>query len=395
MLSTTRPRRTLGSHWLTSSLLASFLLTFYSPAEAGSSALIELCHQGTPLFLPEVNVGTHLDHGDWRGSCALRATVNCPEDSIGDAIRRAETAAGQLIVEVNGICEESVEIRRDRVRLQAGSAGGGIHGGAGDSIFVTGAADVEIIGLEITGPFGVFGDVGAGIRMQDCTIDVSGVGFGIQRGSSARIRDSEIAGASVGVEVGDSSGMRTDGTVTMTSQFGPALSVFRSAVVDLRGTVNVTRIPFVHPETGEVFEDALAVTGNSDLNNRSGLTTVTGNAAVFQNSSARFDSVHVTRDLTVAANSWVYVREATVDRNVIVFGEGLWNLLGTLTVGGEVACVPFTGGFVAGDGRIQDSNGNELQGTDFRDCPVACSEDPTVCAAVGPDSECLWGRCTF
>ena len=357
--------------------LAIFVSTGIPTASYSASDKFTICHNGNTTAVRESDLSNHIAHGDTIGSCALRATVNCPEDSIGDAIRRAETAAGQLIVEVNGICEESVEIRRDRVRLQAGSAGGGIHGGAGDTtIFVTGAADVEIIGLEITGTHGVFGDVGAGIRMQDCTIDVSGVGFGVQRGSSARIRDSEITGADVGVEVGDSSGMRTDGTVTMTSQFGPALSVFRSASADLRGTVNATN-------TGGGL--ALGVSGTSTVRNRDAPMTLQGDVLISRQSHGQLTNVAVVGNVFIAGNSTLEIQQGTVDGDIHIFSQALFNG-GSLNVTGTIECAPFLGGYVADFGSL---NAGSIVG-----CPVQCSVDAD-CSSVGPGSKCLWGRCTF
>ena len=211
-----------------------------------------------------------------------------------------------------------------------------------------------------------------------CTIDVSGVGFGVQRGSSARIRDSEIAGASGGVEVGDSSGMRTDGTVTMTSQFGPALSVFRSASADLRGTVNAT-------STGG--GTALEVFGTSTVRNRNGLTTLEGDVFVSGQSLGDLRDVAVVGDVFIIGNSTLLIGEGTVDGDMHIFSQAL--LLepgGSLNVTGTIECAPFLGGYVADFGSL---TAGSIVG-----CPVQCSVDAD-CSSVDPGSTCLWGRCTF
>jgi hypothetical protein len=361
-------------------ILAILVSSGIPTASYSASDKFTICHNGNTTEVRESDLSNHIDHGDTIGSCALVATVNCPVESITEAINKADAIAGQLTIEINGICQESVVIRRDRVVLHAGPGGGGIDGDGDDgtAIFVTGAADVEIIGLEITGTDGVFGDVGAGIRMQDCTIDVSGVGFGVQRGSSARIRDSEITGASVGVEVGDSSGMRTDGTVTMTStsQFGSALDVFRSASADLRGTVIATN-------TGG--GPALGVTGTSTVRNRSGLTTLQGDVAILRQSHGELRNVAVVGNVFIVGNSTLEIRQGTVDGDVDILSQALFNG-GSLNVTGTIECAPFQRGYVAHFGGL---TAGSIVG-----CPVQCSVDAD-CSSVGPGSKCLWGRCTF
>lgn len=163
-------------------------------------------------------------------------TVNCPGDSVADALAQA-TTLGPVTINIAGICPESVTIDRDDVVLQGISLGDGLQAPSPDSVVLRlerGARRIELRELSISGGvFGVFVADGSAL-LSNATVENAGVfGVAVGPGGSLDIRGGLISNNGAGVDVSGGKASLGDGVVVRNSPFG-------NVRVSNAGTVSVS-----------------------------------------------------------------------------------------------------------------------------------------------------------
>lgn len=149
--------------------------------------------------------------------------VNCDE---GKTIAEALEQAGdhELVIVVNGTCQENVVIARGRVTLLAGHSGAGVNGPnlQASTILVRGA-HVTIDGLTVTG--GASGIVGIGtsqLAIRNCAVTAGRNGIVFADGASGSVDACAAQGnGRDGVQIGDNSTAAvTNSTITGNARHG-------------------------------------------------------------------------------------------------------------------------------------------------------------------------------
>jgi hypothetical protein len=177
--------------------------------------------------------------------------VECGRDSINAAIGTAPSG-GNLVVIVDGTCEEAVNVVRDRVALRGGLAGVVRAPAGAAAITVGGAQNVEVIGLTVVaapGFEGIRAERNADVRIRNTSVVDNGAGpgaFGIfaTSGASVNIAGSQIIGSSggmaYGVTLSDGAVGRMQGTiVTLSAGTDGAVYLSRQSTLLMRGGGNV------------------------------------------------------------------------------------------------------------------------------------------------------------
>ena len=111
-------------------------------------------------------------------------TVNCPSETIADALSKAQPGD---TISITGMCNETVEVKKDGITLDGGDTAI-IDGGGADApvIGVYGQQNVVIRGLTVQkGQHGVMADRGAAVWLEDVTAQDNGGGIAIRGNSSA------------------------------------------------------------------------------------------------------------------------------------------------------------------------------------------------------------------
>ncbi len=181
----------------------------------------------------------------------LEVLIECPRDSINAAIANSPSG-GNLVVLINGTCDEAVNVVRDRVALRGGTAGV-LRAPAGvAAIIVGGAQNVEINGLTVVaapGFEGIRAERNADVRIRNTVVVDNGAGPGAigifgTSGASVSIAASQITGSMggmiLGVTLSDGATGRMQGTtVTLSAGTDGAVYLSRQSTLLMRGGGNV------------------------------------------------------------------------------------------------------------------------------------------------------------
>jgi hypothetical protein len=294
----------------------------------------------------------------------LTIAVDCASESLNDAIIDAP-AAKHLIVNITGTCSEEVIITRSGISLVgpatiefADTLTNSFHGSIdpdGDLLYknstvsITGAQNVVIDNLTISGASDEFGSFGAGIYIgsgssaliTDSTLQGNRIGLVARFNSTAVLKGNTIANTEHGVWAIDGSSVFFTGDNTITQAAGAGSS---SAAVGVYRNGNVF---FIGANT--ITSDALGleVYHGSQVRSARGLLTVeAASSNVGLNSQIDFRDVAHTGDLKIndkgtlrLANHFTTYVGVSVTGNINVNGVfALFTANGGTTVTGDVNC---------------------------------------------------------
>ena len=186
----------------------------------------------------------------WDSEPPTALAVNCPLDSIQDAVDQAE-AGTPLTITVSGTCTEEVVITTSDVTVQGNNI---IDDHVVGGFTVTGAQRVSIKHLTIRDgttsyPVGVFASRGASVVLDDLFISgQSGVGIWLSRNAYADILGSTVQNPANGdnalliadgavVRASDGAGFNTFTSANGAPNNGAAVGLFRSASARLDGII--------------------------------------------------------------------------------------------------------------------------------------------------------------
>ena len=294
--------------------------------------------------------------------------VNCPFDSIQDAVDEAE-AGTPLTITVNGTCTEEVVITTNDVTVQGNSIADEVVGG----FTVTGAQRVSIKHLTIRDgttsyPVGVFASRGAAVVLDDLFISgQSGAGIYVSRNAYADILGSTVQNPASG----DNALLITDGGVvrasngagfnTFTSSNNAAVGLFRSASARFDGIIFIEN---------SALGGGLAVwvvdTSNFQVRSSSGalIRMINGDVKIEDNSAADLREVDVGGNIVLERDSTLRViGMSTVSGLVTIEDQSLLSLSdsrGLVVIDEDVTCTGGTAGGVinaaanSGGGSIID-----------------------------------------
>lgn len=181
----------------------------------------------------------------------VEVRIECGRDSINAAIANSPSG-GNLVVLINGTCDEAVNVVRDRVALRGGIAGA-VRAPLGvAAITVGGAQNVEINGLTVVaapGFEGIRAERNADVRIRNTVVVDNGAGPGAigifgTSGASVNIASSQITGSIggmiLGVTLSDGAAGRMQGTtVTLSAGTDGAVYLSRQSTLLMRGGGNV------------------------------------------------------------------------------------------------------------------------------------------------------------
>lgn len=181
----------------------------------------------------------------------VEVRVLCGRDSINAALGNGP-AGGNLVVIIDGTCDEAVKVVRDRVALRGGNMGV-VRAPAGSAaITVGGAQNVEVSGLTVVaapGFEGVRAERNADVSVRNTVVVDNGLGFGAFgilgiSGASLHITASQIVGSGGGMAIGlalaDGATGRMQGTTVMVGAgTDGAVYLSRQSTLLMRGGGNV------------------------------------------------------------------------------------------------------------------------------------------------------------
>lgn len=223
--------------------------------------------------------------------------VNCPDETITDALRTALPGSTLHIV---GTCTETVTITTDRVTLD-GQGTAILDGGGGEQAVITvdGARGVTITGFTIRNGFdGILARRGAAVVLHSLTIeDNTDEGIQIDENSTAQLTECTIRrSGDDGLLVFRSSSVTLNSAITSTANSGHGILVSSASSAFLTGTV----------AANENQEQGILVDGASSLLTTSQTTVHASNNGsrgimVLGSSKASFSGATVT---TNTNGSW-------------------------------------------------------------------------------------------
>jgi hypothetical protein len=190
----------------------------------------------------------------------VEVRVLCGRDSINAALSNARSG-GNLVVIIDGTCDEAVSVVRDRVLLRGGNMGV-VRAPAGSAaITVGGAQNVEVNGLTVVaapGFEGVRAERNADVSIRNTVVVDNGQGpgaFGILglSGASVDIAASQVVGSvggmAIGVVLADGATGRMQATsVTLGAGTDGAVYLSRQSTMLMRGGNVIT-----HTQGGAAF----------------------------------------------------------------------------------------------------------------------------------------------
>lgn len=173
--------------------------------------------------------------------------VLCGRDSINAALANAPSG-GNLVLIIDGTCDEAVKVVRDRVALRGGNLGVVRAPAGAAAITVGGAQNVEVSGLTVVaspGFEGVRAERNADVSIRNTAVFDNGLGFGAFgilgiSGASVHITSSQIVGSgggmAIGVVLADGATGRMQGTsVTVSAGTDGAVYLSRQSTLLMRG----------------------------------------------------------------------------------------------------------------------------------------------------------------
>lgn len=257
-------------------------------------------------------------------------TVDCPEDSIGDALAQAKPGRA-LVLTVTGTCTENVTIARDDVTVQGG---GQVVG----QITVDGAQRVTISGVTVTGPGnGIEARANAAIIVRNATIENNEIsGIDVRQGAFALIDGNVIRfNTECEILVRDSGHTRVlnnmiEASLPKPSRCNALAGAFRNSRIRMVGGNTINSM---HPSNF-----AVDVEHGSTFRQDQGHDTVTGNARVVNTANADFRDVNFTGNMLVVENSNFRTRNSLLTGNVTIGSRSLAVFNASTTVDGLVFC---------------------------------------------------------
>lgn len=180
----------------------------------------------------------------------VEVRIECPLDSINAAIANSPSG-GNLVVLINGTCDQAVNVVRDRVALRGGTAGVLRAPAGAAAITVGGAQNVEVSGLTVVaapGFEGIRAERNADVRILNTAVADNGAGPGAigifgTSGASVNIASSQVTGSVggmiLGVTLSDGATGRMQGTtVTLSAGTDGAVYLSRQSTLLMRGGGN-------------------------------------------------------------------------------------------------------------------------------------------------------------
>jgi hypothetical protein len=281
-----------------------------------------------------------------------QAIVNCPGDSIQDAVDAAP-AGGVYSILINGVCTENVVINRDNVQLFGGTGGGVTGASTLDAIRILGASGVLIQDLTVSngGGSGIVLLANAGANISNVTIaDNAGTGLFVRQGSFASVANgTTISGSGFcEVQVSEAGNVWMQDTTIVSNQpdvnVCVGLGIYRDASVRMLGTNSITNT------TPTGF--AIDVFHGSTLRQSNGHTTVSGHVEVGNESNMDFRDADITGNATAFYNSVLRMRNSSFtgdffvnETNVLQFSSAG----GSTTINGTIHC---NGGTLFGSSNV-------------------------------------------
>jgi hypothetical protein len=199
----------------------------------------------------------------------VEVRVLCGRDSINAALGNVPSG-GNLVVIIDGTCEEAVRVVRDRVALRGGNSGV-VRAPAGSAaITVGGARNVEVSGLTIVaapGFEGVRAEHNADVSIRNAVVLDNGLGYGAFgilgiSGASVDISASQVVGSGGGMAIGvaladGATGRMQTTSVILGAGTDGAVYLSRQSTMLMRGGNVIT-----HTQTGGA---AFGATNGSSL----------------------------------------------------------------------------------------------------------------------------------
>ena len=299
--------------------------------------------------------------------------VNCPFDSIQDAVDEAE-AGTPLTITVNGTCTEEVVITTNDVTVQGNNI---IDDHVIGGFTITGAQRVSIKHLTIRDgttsyPVGVSASRGASAVLDDLFISGQ-IGAGIFVSRNAYV---DIFGSTVeNPDDGDNALLITDGGVvrasngagfnTFTSSNNAAVGLFRSASARFDGIIFIEN---------SALGGGLAVwvvdTSNFQVRSSSGalIRMINGDVKIEDNSAADLREVDVGGNIVLERDSTLRVIGISTVSGVVTINDqsllSLGNSSGDVKIDNDVTC---TGGL---EGGVVNAAAKEPGGGLIIDCSL-------------------------
>ena len=293
--------------------------------------------------------------------------VNCPDDSISDAIANAP-AYGELILNISGACKETVVIRRDNLALIGqGAASTSISYDvpvttskyrdsiintitviSADGILIEGLtvkdAPSGSIGIAVTGGTGISMLHGSSVLIKDSIIENNHVGVDSRHSSSAQLSGTTIQNNSnydLLIRDGSSVGIRENNTISNTNpNVTASIGIYRNGNLHIsQGNNTLTH----NVSDANVIEAYY----NSNVRISSGTATVTGNIRSDYNSVIDIRDAVVNGNLMAIRNSIMRLRpigDVTVNGDVSIWALGLFQVspnVGTATINGDIICAGY------------------------------------------------------
>ncbi len=288
--------------------------------------------------------------GPSTANAASAATVNCPADSIQNALDLAE---GNVVVTINGFCQEAVVVSHDNVTLQGGTGMGvdGIDGGGGIGVRIIGATNAEILRLTIQGRTGVQAQRNAAVEIEESEILASRTGVNGLDGAFLRINNSDVQASRRAIQLIDGANIVLEGNnITTDDSRRGTITLFRNIHLRMRGGNTVTNL------SGASAIEALVSTIFQD----GGGDTIVGNVVVNNMSFAGFNNVEVTGSAIIRRNSMLILHDSSNNPAHVTWTGplsvgGRLVLEGPITIDGDITCNKFTNAVVSSPVGGQES----------------------------------------
>ncbi len=281
--------------------------------------------------------------GPSMANAASAATVNC---AAGDSIQNAlDLAEGNVVVTINGFCQEAVVVSHDNVTLQGGTGMGvdGIDGDGGIGVQIIGATNAEILQLTIQGRTGVQAQRNAAVEIEGSQIMASRTGVNGLDGAFLRINNSDVQAPRRAIQLIDGANAVLEGNdITNDDSGRAAITLFRKINLRMRGGNTVRNL------SGASAIDALASIvfqgGSGD--------TIIGDVRVINMSFVGFNNVEVTGSALIIHDSMLLLEDSSNDPTHVTWTGplsvgGRLVLEGPITIDGDIICNKFTNAFVS------------------------------------------------
>ena len=281
--------------------------------------------------------------GPSMANAASAAPVDC---TAGESIQNAlDLAEGNVVVMINGFCQEAVVVSHDNVTLQGGTGMGvdGIDGGGGIGVQIIGATNTKILQLTIQGRTGVQAQRNAAVEIEGSEIMASRTGVNGIDGAFLRINNSDVQAPRRAIQLIDGPNVVLEGNnITNDDIRRGTITLFRNIHLRMRGGNTVTNLS--GPSALEALASIVFQDGSGD--------TIVGNVVVNNMSFAGFNNVEVTGSAIIRRNSTLILQDSSNDPARVTWTGplsvgGRLVLEGPITIDGDIICNKFTNAFVS------------------------------------------------